>query len=384
MSIIYLDNAATSWPKPEAVYNAVDRFMRQIGASPGRSAHKLGMEANRIIYHTRELLARLFHIGDSSHIVFTASATEALNLALKGLLSPGDHIITTTFEHNSVMRPLRHLQESLPLEVTVIGPSEECPVDLTSLESSIRKNTRLIAVNHASNVTGDIMPIRKIGALTKAHGIIFLVDAAQSAGILSIDVDRENIDLLAFTGHKGLFGPQGTGGLYIRPGINIEPLTEGGTGSFSEFEKQPTFLPDKFESGTLNAPGIAGLGAGVEFVLKEGVNNIQARGEELTHKLTSALREIPDVITYGLNAADKKIPVVSFNIRGRDPAEIAEVLSEKYKIMTRSGLHCAPAAHKSIGTFPQGTVRLSPGHFTKAEEMDYAAECISRITSEGR
>lgn len=383
MSIIYLDNAATSWPKPEAVYNAVDRFMREIGASPGRSAHKLGLQASRIIYHTRELLAQLFHISDSSHIIFTASATEALNLALKGLLSPGDHIITTSVEHNSVMRPLRFLQKSLPLEVAVLSLSEKCQIDLLSLESSIRKNTRLIVVNHASNVTGDVMPIEEIGALARAHKINFLVDAAQTAGIIPIDVDSDNVDLLAFTGHKGLFGPQGTGGLYIRPGINLKPLTQGGTGSYSEFEEQPSFLPDKLESGTLNAPGIAGLGVGVEFVIKEGLNNIQARGEDLTRRLTKALRGIPGLLTYGSSAADKKIPVISFNLRGRDPAGITEVLSEKYQIMTRPGLHCAPAAHKTIGTFPQGTVRLSPGHFNKGEEIDYVAECIARIASEG-
>ena len=384
MSLIYLDNAATSWPKPEAVYNAVDRFMRQIGASPGRSAHKLGLQASRIIYHTRELLAQLFHTRDSSHIIFTASATEALNLALKGLLSPGDHIITTSIEHNSVMRPLRFLEKSRPLEVSVIGLSEKCSIDFSSLESSIRKNTRLIVVNHASNVTGDIMPSGEIGALARAHKINFLLDAAQTAGIVPIDVESNHIDLLAFTGHKGLFGPQGTGGLYIKPGINLRPLTEGGTGSYSEFEEQPSFLPDKFESGTLNAPGIAGLGAGIEFVLKEGVNNIRARGEDLTRRLTRALEEIPDVLTYGSSATDNKIPIISFNIRGRDPAQIAEALSNKYEIMTRAGLHCSPTAHKTIGTFPQGTVRLSPGHFNKEEEIDFVAECIARIASEGR
>jgi cysteine desulfurase/selenocysteine lyase len=281
--MIYLDNAATSWPKPEAVYQAMDSLMRNTGASPGRSGHLMSLTAAHIVHETREALCEFFGIADPSHLVFTANATEALNLAIKGLLRPGDHAVTSSMEHNSVMRPLRALEKT-GVELTVAPCASDGSLDPGEIGRAIRPNTRLIVLTHASNVVGTVLPVAAVGRIARSHGVPLLVDAAQSAGCYPIDVETMNIDLLAFSGHKSLFGPQGTGGLYIRPGLEsrLEPLKYGGTGSFSEHENQPDFLPDKYESGTPNTVGLAGLGAGVRFVMREGLGNIRKKEERLT------------------------------------------------------------------------------------------------------
>ena len=380
--MIYLDNAATSWPKPEAVYQAMDSFMRHTGASPGRSGHRLSIEAGRIVYETREALAHLFGISDPTRIVFTCNATEALNMVIRGLLHPGDHVITSSMEHNSIMRPLRAMERK-GLEVTVVNCSREGSLNPPDIEQAIQPNTRLIILNHASNVAGTLLPVAEVGQIARHHGVPFMIDAAQTAGCCPINTDAMNIDLLAFSGHKGFYGPQGTGGLYIRKGIesSIEPLKYGGTGSHSEHEYQPDFLPDKYESGTHNTVGLAGLGAGVRFVLAQGVKNMRKREETLTMFLLEGLKAIPGITVYGSGDAAKQVAVVSFNIAGLTSSEVAMQLEEEYEIMCRPGLHCAPIAHKTLGTFPRGTVRLSPGNFNSNEDIEKALEAVSRIAA---
>ncbi|MBU0566451.1 aminotransferase class V-fold PLP-dependent enzyme [bacterium] len=382
--LVYFDNGATSWPKPESVYRAMDDYMRNVGASPGRSGHKLSLCAGRILYETREAVAKLFGVSNSSRIIFTLNATEALNLGIKGLLSPGDHVITTSMEHNSVIRPLRVLEKEIDIGLTRIKCSKDGEIDLNRLREAVKEETRLIVVVHASNVTGTIMPVAQIGQIAKEHNLTFMIDAAQTAGVLPIDVDEIGVDLLAFTGHKGMLGPQGTGGLYIKEGVNLRELIQGGTGSKSELETQPEILPDKFESGTHNTVGLAGLGAGVKFILEEGIEKIREKEEELTAYLLDKLSPIEGVEIYGSLSAKDKTAVVSFNIKDVSPSDVGYLLSERFGVMSRIGLHCAPLAHRTIGTFPYGTVRLSLGYFNSIKEIDYVSSCLKEIAKEKR
>lgn len=382
--MIYLDNAATSWPKPPTVAEAMVQFLEQVGASPGRSSHRLSVEAGRIIYKAREDLARLFNCPDPLHIVFGLNATEALNLALQGYLWPGDHVITSFMEHNSVMRPLRALEER-GVELTVLPCSHEGFLEPALIEEAIRPNTVMIVLNHASNVIGTLLPGGEAGRIACRNGLLLLVDAAQTAGAYPIDMERQNIDLLAFTGHKSLFGPPGTGGLCIGPRVDLErlePLKRGGTGSHSEFEKQPDFLPDMFESGTLNTVGLAGLGAGVRFVLGQGLTSIRHHEVRLTQRLIDGLRSIPGLTVYGSGDAHQQTATISFNIEGLLPSEVGLRLDEEYEIMCRVGLHCAPAAHKTIGTFPQGTVRFSLSFFNTEQEVEAAVDAVVKVALE--
>ncbi|MDM7999716.1 MAG: aminotransferase class V-fold PLP-dependent enzyme [Dehalococcoidia bacterium] len=383
--MIYFDNAATSWPKPEAVYLAMDSLMRNTGASPGRSGHLMSLTAARIIHETREALCELFNISDPSHVVFTSNATEALNLAIKGLLRPGDHAVTSSMEHNSVMRPLRALEKN-GVDITVVKCASDGSLDPHDIEKAIRSNTKLIVLTHASNVVGTMLPVSEVGRIARGCSIPLVIDAAQSAGCYPIDVETMNIDLLAFSGHKSLFGPQGTGGLYIRQGIEsrLEPLKYGGTGSYSEHEDQPNFLPDKYESGTPNTVGLAGLGAGVRFVMQEGLTNIKKKEQRLTKLLLDGLASIPGVTCYGNGDPARRVAIVSFNISGMLPSEVALQLEEDFRIMCRPGLQCSPAAHKTLGTFPQGTVRLSPGHFNSSHDVERTLEAVKQIARRAR
>lgn len=383
--MIYCDNAATSWPKPKAVYQEMDRFMNQVGANPGRSGHRLSIESGRVVYEARELLARLFNIDDPLRIIFTSNATEALNLAINGILHPGDHAITSSMEHNSVMRPLRALEDR-GVELTVVRCSEEGVLDPGEIEKEIKANTRLIVLSHASNVTGTILPVSEVGAIARRHGVVFCIDAAQTAGAYPLDISSMNVDLLAFTGHKSLLGPQGTGGLYIRQGVDdiLDPLMRGGTGSRSESEHQPDFLPDKYESGTPNTVGLAGLQAGVQFILSSGVNALREKEEKLMHHLIEGLGAIPGVTLYGSGDAREQVAVLSFNILGITSSDVAIRLEEEYDILCRPGLQCAPAAHKTLGTFPGGTVRVSPGCFTSEEDVDMVIEAVCNIAKARR
>ena len=380
--IIYFDNAATSWPKPQETIDAIGDFNTHVGANPGRSGHSLSIAAGRILLDARESIAELFGIEEMLRIIFTRNATEALNIVISGLISPGDHIITTSMEHNSVMRPLR-ARQAVGTEVSIVQCTRTGELDPHDIIEALRTNTRAIIMTHASNVTGTIMPISDIGAIARDRGIVFCVDAAQTAGAVPVDIKEMNIDLLAFTGHKSLYGPQGTGGLYIGHGLEkqITPLMMGGTGSRSEFENQPDFLPDKYESGTPNALGIAGLGAGVRFVLETGVESIRNKEIALSGQLMDGLKDIPGIRIYGCGNAQKQTPVVSFTMDGTRPSEAALVLDEDFGIMSRPGLHCAPSAHRTIGTFPQGTIRLSPGYFNTAEEIQYTLHAIAQIAS---
>jgi cysteine desulfurase family protein len=377
--MIYLDNAATTWPKPPGVEQAVVEALRG-GANPGRGSHQLSLAAGRMVYHTRELLSRLFNAGDPSRIIFTINCTEALNLAISGLLRSGDHVVTSGMEHNSMIRPLRALGAS-GVECTVVSCDRQGELDPADLEQALRPNTRLIALNHASNVTGTMLPVAEAGRLARRHGLLFLVDASQTAGIFPIDVEALHIDLLAFPGHKGLYGPPGTGGLYIRDGISLTPLRYGGTGSQSESEEQPVIMPEMFESGTVNTVGIAGLGAGVEFLLQEGIERIQVHEAELLEKLRTGLAAIPGLIIYG-SGRQPQAPVLSVNIRENASGEVAFLLDRIYQIAVRSGLHCAALAHRTLGTIKQGTVRFGLSHFNTAEEIAQVVKAMEELSRE--
>ena len=378
MGIIYFDNAATSYPKPECVYRAVDDFNRQMGGNPGRGASRKTMTSNSILLDTREALASLFNIPDSTRIAFCLNITEALNTGLKGLLKPGDHVITTSMEHNATARPLLSLTRK-GIEWSMAKCSSDGSLDPDDIRRLIQPNTRMICVLHASNVTGTIMPVREIGAIAEEHNLLFMVDSAQTAGVLPLDVAECHIDLLAFTGHKGLLGPQGTGGLYVGPGVEIEPLKEGGTGSLSEELTQPGFMPDHLEAGTPNTPGIAGLGAGVGFILSTGRENIRNHEKRLTEALIQGLREIDGVHIYGSLDVERRTAIVSFNIEGMDCGEVSMRLDHEYGIITRSGLHCAPLAHRTLGTLQQGTCRLSPGYFSTDMEIEKVLRAVYAI-----
>lgn len=380
---IYLDNAATSWPKPPGVVEAMVRFLNEIGASAGRSGHRLSVEAGRIVYQAREAVAELFGVADPLRVIFGLNATDGLNLALQGLLRPGDHVVTSSMEHNSMMRPLRALERE-GVEVTVVRCSPEGVLDPADVEAALRPNTVLVALNHASNVVGTLLPVAEVGRMLRSrpNGPLLLVDAAQSGGAVPIHMDADGIDLLAFTGHKSLYGPTGTGGLVIGPRVDIarlQPIRRGGTGSRSEYEEQPDFLPDCYESGTPNTVGLAGLLAGVRWVLERGVEAIRAHEMALTRRLIAGLSSIPGVTVYGTGDPEQQTAVVSFNIAGMEPSEVGLRLDEEFGVMCRVGLHCAPAAHRTVGTFPTGTVRFSLGAFNTVEEVDRALEAVAYL-----
>ena len=379
--MIYFDNAATTYPKPEAVYRAVDDCLRGYCANPGRGGHKLSLQSGRVILEARDLLAELFNSGSPERIILTHNATEALNLALKGFLKRGSHVITTSMEHNSVLRPLKALEQA-GVETTIVKCNKDGEIDIQDIERVIRKETVLIAATHASNIVGTIIPIDKIGSLAKGYNLDFLVDGSQTAGVCDIDIEKMNISMLAFTGHKSLMGPQGTGGLYIRKGLELNPLKEGGTGSKSESLYQPDMLPDRYESGTHNTPGIAGLCAGISFIKNKGIDNIRKHEQELTSCFLKGLENIEGVKIYGTKDIKKQVAVVSINIGDIGSSEISYILDQTFDIATRSGLHCAPIAHKTLGTLDQGTVRFSFGYFNTKEQIESAVAAINQITKE--
>lgn len=379
--MIYLDNAATTYPKPEVVYKAVDECLRGYCANPGRSGHKLSLKAGRIILEAREAIAELFNIKYAERVIFTYNATDSINLGLKGFLKGGDHVITTSMEHNAVMRPLKSL-EAIGVETTIVNCNAQGELDPKEVESAIKSNTKLIVMTHASNVTGTILPVLEVGQTARKHNVKLMVDAAQTAGVYDIDVQEMNIDLLAFTGHKSLFGPQGVGGLYINNGIDIFPLKEGGTGSSSESLFQPEILPDRYESGTLNTPGIAGLLAGLGFIRQVGIAEIREHETALTKRLVEGLRSLERVTVYGPENISKQAPVISINIENIGSSEISYLLDEGFDIATRPGLHCAPMAHITTNSLEQGTVRFSMGYFNTKEEIDFVISALEKIIDE--
>ena len=381
--VVYFDNAATSWPKPPQVQAAIVDFLARVGGSPGRSGHRMSIEASRLVGDARDALAQLFNADDPCRIAFTKNSTEALNIAILGWLKPGDHVITSSVEHNSVMRPLRFLEDQGCIELTVVPSSPATGnLDPDDVRRALRPNTRLLALVHASNVIGNILPLREISAVAHAAGVRVLVDASQTAGAYPIDVQALEIDMLAFTGHKSLLGPTGTGGLYVREGLDLAPLSRGGTGSRSELEFQPDFMPDKYESGTLNVLGIAGLGAGVQFLLDRGVDQVHQHEQALVGRFLAGTTELPGLVVYGPREIEPRIGVLSFNIAGVSPSKIGLILDQGFGIMTRIGLHCAPAAHHTIGTFPNGTVRFGFSCFNTFDEVDYALDALAQIIEE--
>ncbi len=379
--MIYLDNAATSFPKPPAVIQAMSDFLERAGGNPGRSGHRLSIAAGRIVYDARETIAELFHARDPLRVIFTLNATHALNLALRAILRAGDRVVTTGIEHNSVMRPLRALERA-GVPVAVVPCARDGSLDLDAMRRAITPGTRLVVANHASNVVGTILPMAKIARLAHDAGARLLVDAAQTAGVVPIDIEAMRIDLLAFTGHKGLYGPPGTGGLVIGEEVDVamlEPLWRGGTGSRSEFEEQPDDLPDKFECGTPNGVGIAGLGAGARFVLARGIETIRAHEVELTRALIEGLGTLPGVVVHGTRDAELQTATVSFTAANHRVSEIGLRLDEEFGVLCRVGLHCAPAAHRTIGTFPEGTVRFAASVFTTRDDIRAAVDAVRRI-----
>lgn len=376
--MVYLDNAATTFPKPEEVYEEVMKCMREYGANPGRSGHRLALEAGRVIYDTRETLSKMFNIKNPMNIVFTCGGTDGLNLAIKGILKSGDHVITSTMEHNSVLRPLKDLEKK-GLELTIVECDKKGFIDIKDIENSIKSNTKVIITTHASNVIGTIFPIKEIGKLARANDITYIVDAAQTAGLYDIDVEDMNIDVLVFPGHKSLLGPQGTGAIYIGENICIDCTKQGGTGSSSESLVQPDIMPDKFESGTPNTPGIAGLGRGAKFIMENGMENIRLHENELTKYFLEELNKIEEIIIYGPNDADKQVPVISINIKGADSSEVGYLLDSEFDIAVRTGLHCAPLAHETAGTLQSGTIRFSIGYFNTKEDIDKALDALKSI-----
>ncbi|HMK36730.1 MAG TPA: aminotransferase class V-fold PLP-dependent enzyme [Desulfomonilaceae bacterium] len=398
---IYMDNAATSFPKPPAVVAAMVAFMNDVGANPGRSTHDRSVEASQIMTEARGKLAALFNIPDPKRIVFTLNATESLNTVIYGFLNPGDHVIITQMEHNSVIRPVRHLERSGIISVSVAQCDKMGVLDVQGLKRLIRPKTALICLNHASNVCGTI---QDIAAVRAAQGEIpLLLDVAQTAGALPVDVQKLGVDFLAFTGHKSLYGPQGTGGLYVREGLVVRPLKRGGTGSMSEVDEQPDFFPDQLESGTQNVVGIAGLAAGVDFVLETGVDRIRRHEMQLLSAFVDGTVDVPGVTLYGPLKVDMQMPILSMTFDqalpdglrvtfggcgGRSipatfdslhPHEAGSILLDKHEISVRVGLHCAPLAHEALGTLPDGTVRFSMGYFNTLEDVEIAVRAVREI-----
>lgn len=382
--MIYFDNAATSWPKPPVVSEAMTRFINNIGANPGRSGHRLSVDAARSIYHARQAVAGFFNASDPMRVTFGHNITEALNLALRGLLGSGDHVITSSMEHNAVMRPLRWL-ESQGVALTIVPCSPQGFLDPADIEKAICPETKLIVLNHASNVTGGLLPVSEAGRIARKHGLLLLVDSAQTAGAIPIDMQADNIDLLAFTGHKSLLGPTGTGGLILGERVAddaIQPLILGGTGSRSEEEQQPDFLPDRFESGTANTAGLAGLSASLQWLHERGANNIRQHEVALTTQLIRGLQNIPGVTVYGGGDAELQTATVSFNINHLAPSAVGMRLDAEYGILCRVGLHCAPAAHRTLGTFPDGTLRFGLGVFNNTKEVEQVLQAVTQLASE--
>ena len=375
---VYLDNAATSWPKPPEVIAAMQAYLENGGGSPGRAAHGKSLASARMVYETRDALSSLFNATSPDRVIFTKNATEAINLLLFGFLNPGDHVIVSSMEHNAVMRPLRQL-ESRGVSLSVAACDSCGGLDPLTIKTALTPRTRLVLLVHASNVTGTLLPIAEVANIAREAGIRFAVDAAQTAGVHPIDVQSGGIDFLTFTGHKSLGGPQGTGGLVIGPDVDLRPLMFGGTGSASESENQPSFLPDKLESGTLNAIGIAGLGASLAALTEFGVENVLAHERKLMKLFRDGLKEMPDIEVYGPENTAESVGVLSLNVASRPCEEVGMELERDFDILTRTGLHCAPAAHRTIGTFGRGTVRFSVSRFNTESDIHAALEALSRI-----
>ena len=377
--IYYFDNSATSFPKPESVYKCVEKAVRLYGANPGRGGHRMAVEASQAIYETREKVASLFNIKNPLQIAFTYNSTYALNFAVKGAVPKDSHIITTSLEHNSVLRPVFYEKDENNAHVSIIEPSEDGNIHSEDIIAAMKPDTKAVVLTHMSNVTGAIIDLLPITTEARKRNILTIVDVSQSAGFLDIDVEEMKIDILCFTGHKSLFGIQGTGGIYIREGIPFSPIIEGGTGSFSKMKRQPHSMPEALEAGTLNTPGIVSLGAGIDFINSIGLENIRKHEYSLTEKFIEGIKNIEEIIIYG---PEKRGPVVTLNIKGVDSGDLAAYLDEEYAILTRAGIHCAPLAHESMHSGENGGVRFSFGYFNTEEDITYVINTLKNIVSD--
>lgn len=378
--MIYLDNAATSFIKPDAVYEEMMKCMKEYGANPGRGGHSLSIKASMEVMRVREIIGALFNIKDPMRICFTKNATEALNIGISGYLKEGDHVITTSMEHNSVIRPLNTLKRDRKIEFTVVQCNEYGEIDVEDIKKAIKPNTRLLVSTLSSNVNGIIMPVKDMGKIANEKGICFLLDASQGAGSINIDVEDMYIDMMAFPGHKGLLGPQGTGAIYIRDGLKLSPIIYGGTGSHSEIIYQPEMLPDNMESGTLNTPGIIGLGAGIDYIKKVGIEEIKKIKYNLVKTLHEGIEEIGKIKIYSKNNIDSNSGIVAINFIDIDSTEVSYVLDRVYNIATRAGLHCSLFAHQTLDTVKTGIVRFSPGPFNTLDEIDITMNALREIS----
>ena len=378
--MIYFDNAATTLRKPDCVIRAVTEAMSSLGNS-GRGVHGSALSASRIIYETRISLAELFGAENPERIAFTANATQALNIAIKGVLNPGDHVITTALEHNSVLRPLYEMEER-GVQLTILSADSRGNIRYEDFEKEIRPNTKVIVTTHGSNLTGNLLDIQRIGDIAKKHDLIYIVDASQTAGTFDIDVQKLHIDILCFTGHKGLLGPQGTGGICVREGVKVRPLLSGGSGVQTYLRSHPPQMPTALEAGTLNGHGIAGLGAAVRCLQETGLPAIRAKEQELMWAFYTRVREIPGITVYGDFGSRNRCAIVSLNIWDYDSGEVSDALSEHYGIATRPGAHCAPLMHKALGTVEQGAVRFSFSHCNTEEEINIAVSALRELAME--
>ena len=377
--MIYLDNAASSWPKAPGVAEAVAECITHLAANPGRGSHRMAVEASRVLFDTRKLIAKLLRVRNPNDIAFTLNTTAALNLAIKGYVKPGDHVICTSVEHNSVRRPLEFLRKTQGVQITYVETDAQGKLDLNRVRNAIRSNTKLLVCNHSSNLLGTILPIAELRTITRAAGVKMLVDAAQTAGVLEIDAGQLELDMVAFPGHKGLLGPQGTGGLYLSPDLELEPLLHGGTGSQSEKIEQPNVRPDRYESGTPNTPGISGLKKGVEFVLNETVESIHTKEWKLTQRLMEGLSRLQGIHLLGPSIGEDRTGIVAFTLEKADSSEVAFILDQSYQIAVRAGYHCTPLAHETAGTTQCGAVRASVGCFTTEQEIDAMIDAVAEI-----
>lgn len=381
MKKIYADNSSTTFPKPKVVADAVYNYLTNIGTNVGRGNYQSAYSTSKIVYETRELICELFNFNEPSNVVFTANITESLNILLKGFLQKGDHVIITSMEHNAVVRPLHKLLNK-GISYSVVPCNKQGVADINDLEDLINPSTKLILVNHVSNVSGGIMPIMAISDLAKKHNIAYVIDSAQSAGILPIDFNNLNLCALPLTGHKGLLAPQGIGALLLREDFakKLETLREGGTGSFSEDLIQPEMLPDKFESGTLNVPGIVGLNASLKWILSHSLESIYEHEKKIGKVLMDNIMNIKGISLHGLSDIENRLSVFSISIDNMNTAEAAYLLDDEYGIMTRCGLHCAPLAHKTLGTFPDGSIRISLGYFNTMEDVEYISKALNNLS----
>lgn len=380
MRNVYLDNGATSYPKAPGVAESMAEYILNVGTNVNRGAYSSSFKAENTVYETRELLCELFRFNKPENVIFTKNITESMNVLLKGLLKENDHAVVSSMEHNAVMRPLNKLNK---VEYTKVICNEKGELNIEDVKKAIKDNTKAIIMTHASNVCGTVLDLEKVGQVCKKHNLFFIIDSAQTAGFQDIDFQKFNADAIGFTGHKGLLGPQGIGGFIVNDRINNEMTTfiEGGTGSLSDTEIQPDYMPDKFEAGTLNIPGIYGLNASLKYLLKNGVKNIREKEIYLLSRFIDGILNIENIKLIGKTATLDRTGILSIDFINNDNGIVSHELSKEFDIMTRSGMHCAPSAHKTLGTFPKGTVRFSVSHFTTMEEIDYAIDCINKIAT---